>query len=160
MECIYKGTFRLSFVERFGASFYQSLYLKRFLFIFVLKGVDRRILIWDLGSASQVCELKDHTHTVYQLVFSRDGTLLASGGLDNCVKLWDVASFEENSKSMDPTKWSVYNVQRKKIFFFFQIFFLFLCCSLLGSYRTKCTSIHCLHFTRKNLLLASGPYNE
>ena len=68
-------------------------------------GVDRHIIIWDLGSASQVCELKGHRDTVYQLAFSRDGTILASGEGDNCVKLWDASNFEEAAKSIDSSKW-------------------------------------------------------
>ena len=42
-------------------------------------GVDKRILVWDIGKAHKLCELKGHTDTVYQLMFSRDGTILASG---------------------------------------------------------------------------------
>ncbi len=60
--------------------------------------------MWDIPSASQVIELKGHTAAVYQLVFSRDGTLLASGGMENCVKLWDAANFEEHAKSMNSAK--------------------------------------------------------
>lgn len=99
-------------------------------------GVDRRILLWDLGSAAQVCELKGHQDTVYQLAFSRDGTLLASGGGDCCVKLWDTTNFEETEKSMDSSK------------------------CLLGNYRTKSTAVNMIHFTRKNLLLVSGPFSK
>ncbi|XP_064388937.1 transcription initiation factor TFIID subunit 5-like isoform X1 [Halichondria panicea] len=98
-------------------------------------GADKRILIWDIGSASQQCELRGHKDTVYQLVFSRDGALLASGGGDNTVKLWDVAAFVDDDKAMEPLR------------------------CLLGSYPTKSTSVHCLHFTRRNLLLAAGPFN-
>ena len=32
--------------------------------------------------------------------------------------------------------------------------------SLLGSYPTKSTAVQCLHFTRKNLLIAAGPYSK
>ena len=67
-------------------------------------GMDQRVLVWDLAAASQVIELKGHTSTVYQLAFSRDGSLLASGGMDNCVKLWDAANFEEHSKSINSSK--------------------------------------------------------
>ena len=42
-------------------------------------GADKRILVWDIGNGSQVYELKRHTDIVYQLSFSRDGTILASG---------------------------------------------------------------------------------
>ena len=67
-------------------------------------GVDQRILVWDIASASQVIELKGHTSTVYQLAFSRDSTLLASGGMDNCINLWDATNFEELAKSMNSSK--------------------------------------------------------
>ena len=70
-------------------------------------GADKRILIWDVGSASQQCELRGHKDTVYQLVFSRDGALLASGGGDNTVKLWDVAAFVDDDKAMEPLRWCV-----------------------------------------------------
>ena len=72
-----------------------------------MPGLDRRVLVWDLNLATQVCELKGHQDAVYQLVFSRDGTLLASGGRDDCLKLWDVSSFEEAAKSMNSSKWCV-----------------------------------------------------
>ena len=42
-------------------------------------GADKSILVWDIGKAHKVCELKGHRDTIYQLVFSRDGTILASG---------------------------------------------------------------------------------
>ena len=45
----------------------------------ILSGADKRIMIWDIGKANKLCELKGHTDTVYQLVFSRDGNILASG---------------------------------------------------------------------------------
>lgn len=43
------------------------------------KGVDKRILVWDIENGTHLCELKGHSDTVYQLTFSRDGTILASG---------------------------------------------------------------------------------
>ena len=46
---------------------------------YLAAGADRSILVWDIGKASKVCELKGHTDTIYQLMFSRDGTILASG---------------------------------------------------------------------------------
>ena len=68
-------------------------------------GVDKKIVVWDVNNASHVCELSGHTDTIYQLVFSRDCTILASGGLDNCVKLWDASVFEETGKTMGYGKW-------------------------------------------------------
>ena len=46
---------------------------------YLAAGADKSILVWDIGKASKVCELKGHTDTIYQLMFSRDGTILASG---------------------------------------------------------------------------------
>lgn len=42
-------------------------------------GADKRILVWDVGKAHKLCELKGHTDTICQLMFSRDGSILASG---------------------------------------------------------------------------------
>ena len=72
---------------------------------YVCAGVEKKIIVWDLNNASHVCELSGHSDTVYQLVFSRDGTILASGGLDNCVKIWDASIFEDPGKSVGPGKW-------------------------------------------------------
>ena len=47
--------------------------------LIVFPGADKRIMVWDIGKAQKLCELKGHTDTVYQLVFSRDGNILASG---------------------------------------------------------------------------------
>lgn len=75
------------------------------IYLYYSSGADQRILIWDIGSAAQVCELKGHSDSVYQLVFSRDGSILASGGLDNCVKLWDASGFDGDGKIAEPQKW-------------------------------------------------------
>ena len=66
--------------------------------------------MWDIDTATQLRDFTGHTNTVYQLEFSRDNSLLASGisnnakvtlnipcigGLDNSVKLWDLSRLEE-----------------------------------------------------------------
>ena len=61
-------------------------------------GADDRAYIWRVGqeafeeTGGAVLELSGHSDTVGSLVFSTDGALLASGGMDGRVKLWDVAS--------------------------------------------------------------------
>ncbi|XP_078345070.1 transcription initiation factor TFIID subunit 5-like [Oculina patagonica] len=106
-------------------------------------GVDKRILVWDLAEGTLLTELKGHSDTVYSLRFSRDGNMLASGGLDNCVKLWNARSMcnpdDDDDESSDA------NRAKSETF-------------ELGSYPTKRTPVHCLHFTLRNLLLASGPF--
>ena len=44
-----------------------------------LLGVDCTIRVWDLGLAVHVCEFKKHQAAIYSLMFSRDGSILASG---------------------------------------------------------------------------------
>ncbi|CAH3133794.1 unnamed protein product [Pocillopora meandrina] len=78
-------------------------------------------------------------------MFSRDGNLLASGGVDNCVKLWNARSIcnpdDDDDERTDPNRASTKSNT-------FEV----------GSYPTKRTPVHCLHFTLRNLLLASGPF--
>ncbi|XP_033114696.1 transcription initiation factor TFIID subunit 5-like [Anneissia japonica] len=108
-------------------------------------GTDKRVLIWEMRHGYLLGELKGHTDAIYTVSFSRDGNILASGGSDNCVKLWDAqkvlkeAASEDIAGSQPPI---ISNIDE----------------TLLGSYPTKTTSVHHVHFTRRNLLLAAGPY--
>ncbi len=73
------------------------------------------------------------------------------GGLDNCVKLWDTSRLSEERDKIGQ-EWYVLSSH------FVLLLLVLLSISLLGSYPTKSTAIHCLQFTRKNLLMAAGPY--
>jgi WD40 repeat protein len=53
---------------------------------------DTVIQLWDVASSKAGAKLAGHTDWVLSLTFSRDGKLLASGGYDGLVRLWDVAS--------------------------------------------------------------------
>lgn len=109
----------------------------------VSSGIDKRILLWDIAESAPVAEFTGHTSTVNTMTFSLEGHVLASGGLDNCVKLWDIkrACHMEDDMSDSNTKSSSATNT-------FEI----------GSFVTKATPVHKLHFTRKNLLLGSGPF--
>jgi WD40 repeat protein/uncharacterized caspase-like protein len=54
-----------------------------------------QVLLWDTATGQQVGAIKGHGTGVTEVVFSRDGKLLASGGTDNTIKIWDVATKRE-----------------------------------------------------------------
>ncbi|CAG7836956.1 unnamed protein product [Allacma fusca] len=115
----------------------------------VSSGSDSKILIWDLANGGLVTILGQHTECVYTLAFSREGTILASGGLDYAIRLWDFNKLiedvisEEGGATISPDSKKVSGDH-----------------SQVGAYHTKSTSVFGLHFTRRNILLASGPYQQ
>jgi ribosome assembly protein 4 len=50
---------------------------------------DKTVRIWDCETNTPVHTLKAHTKWVLVVSYSPDGSLLASGGYDNCVCIWD-----------------------------------------------------------------------
>jgi len=107
----------------------------------VSAGLDASIILWDLSTGDSVSKLLGHTDAVYSLAFSQEGSVLASGGRDNCVKLWDVnkalAGQPADRVPSDTSDGRVYEI---------------------GSYPTKSTPVLCVHFNRRNLLLAGGSF--
>jgi eukaryotic-like serine/threonine-protein kinase len=53
---------------------------------------DVRVTLYDVSSRAVVRQLSGHTNSIHALAFSPDGKMLATGGMDQTVKLWDVAS--------------------------------------------------------------------
>jgi WD40 repeat protein len=49
------------------------------------------IVLWDLATHEKRLTLRGHVGDIWALAFNGDGSLLASGGVDNTVKLWDIA---------------------------------------------------------------------
>jgi WD40 repeat protein len=49
------------------------------------------IVLWDLTTHEKRLTLHGHVGDIWALVFNSDGSILASGGVDNTVKLWNIA---------------------------------------------------------------------
>ena len=80
-------------------------------------GADDRAFLWRVGEEAfmenegEVKELKGHTDTVSVLVFSADGSMLASGGMDGMVRIWNptdgslIQALEGPSEAIEWVKW-------------------------------------------------------
>ena len=60
-------------------------------------GTSPGIWLYDADTGSEVSLLTGHTRRLHSMVFSPDGTTLASAGLDGRLRLWDVATGQERS---------------------------------------------------------------
>jgi WD40 repeat protein/uncharacterized caspase-like protein len=54
-----------------------------------------QVTLWDVATGTETGALKGHGKGVTQVVFSRDGRLLASSSSDNTIKIWDAATRSE-----------------------------------------------------------------
>ncbi|MEW6158183.1 MAG: serine/threonine-protein kinase, partial [Verrucomicrobiota bacterium] len=55
------------------------------------------IRLWDVEAGNQAALLRGHRSMVWEVVFSPDGNLLASGSSDQTIRLWDAQSRREMS---------------------------------------------------------------
>ncbi|KAL3200639.1 hypothetical protein MRX96_012920 [Rhipicephalus microplus] len=100
-------------------------------------GEDRRIKVWDLGSSTLLKELRGHTDAVYSISFSRDGSVLASGGAEPLVHLWDLRRSVGSSPSdADPNG--------------------HMSPEHLASFPTSTSALHLVRYAPRNLLTLVG----
>ncbi|KAF6025088.1 hypothetical protein EB796_016599 [Bugula neritina] len=108
-------------------------------------GADNSIHIWDLSNGTLVAQLSEHSGPVISLAFSREGSVLASGGMDNQVCLWDMLPLNEERAPADTN--TQQNLELVSI-------------PCISKFPTKSTPVMCLHFSRRNLLLAAGTFRK
>merc|ERR1712029_249490 len=103
-------------------------------------------LVWDIAYGHLLAELSHHNNIISGLAFSREGTVLVSGAIDSTIAIWDFAKLTNEAALEDVNVTHNPDVMKdsEKL--------------LLGSYRSKSTPVQHLHFTRRNLLLTSGPF--
>ncbi len=54
-----------------------------------------QVKLWDVTSGREIGAIKGHGRGVSNVIFSRDGKMIATGGTDNTIKIWDVATRSE-----------------------------------------------------------------
>lgn len=75
--------------------------LYKIILYFSLIGEDKSIMLWDLGSGKLLKKMLGHKSTVYSLDFSKESSILVSGGSDCTVRLWDVKKGTSDSPNED-----------------------------------------------------------
>lgn len=132
-------------------------------------GEDSVINVWDVGSGRRLKTMRGHGRSsIYSLDFSKDNGVLVSGGADNTVRVWDIKKNTndagpepepfnyENEESTEPTtnstainnKKSTKSNKREII----------ASSDHMTAYFTKKSPVYKVHFTRRNLCLAAGPF--
>lgn len=56
----------------------------------VAVGCGQKVKLWNLNTGEQVSTLSEHSHYIVSLDFAPNGRILASGGADEIIKLWDI----------------------------------------------------------------------
>jgi transcription initiation factor TFIID subunit 5 len=104
------------------------------------------VLSWDLGSARCVAKAPAaHAGPVWSLAYSQgEGSVLASGGADCTVKLWDSA---RGSASGSGGVLGQQEARPKED----------AALMLLTTWTTRATPVLSVQFSRRNLMLCSGP---
>ena len=59
---------------------------------------DNALRIWDVETGEEIMRLEGHEASVWSVMFSPDGSRIASGAWDNTVRIWDTSTGEELMK--------------------------------------------------------------
>ena len=52
----------------------------------------KTVRIWEVATGKELSQLSGHSHFVYSVAWSPDGTKLASGSRDDTVRIWEAAT--------------------------------------------------------------------
>lgn len=111
-------------------------------------GLDNRVLVWDIAHGHLLGDFSTHTEMITMLAFSRDANVLASASTDCSIAIWDFKKFasEVNLEEVNVThnpdvRTDAQNLQ-------------------ISVFKTKNCPVLNIHFTRRNLLLAVGPFSS
>jgi transcription initiation factor TFIID subunit 5 len=103
-------------------------------------GDDNRIIVWDLATSKKLYTFIGHKKSIWSLDFSAESSLLASGSHDETICIWDISGQYKSENVLLEENDKQYSNELIKIF------------------PTKQTPIFKVKYTRRNLLLAGGPY--
>ncbi|PRP87079.1 transcription factor TFIID complex subunit Taf5 [Planoprotostelium fungivorum] len=112
-------------------------------------GEDHLIMLWDLGSGRRVATFSGHKKMIWSLDFSAETSLLASGGADETVRLWDCSGSSRQGQNQMMEDDDVTPATDTKT-----------SSELIKSLPTKRTPVFHVKFTKRNMLMAAGPYRD
>lgn len=114
-------------------------------------GWDGSVRLWDLVQGTMIAAWTSvHTSGVFSMDFSREGSLLVTGGGDHTVCVWDVWKAQQDDKDRrekerDKDRDCAEDDDRSPA-------------ALLAQWYTKRTPVFGLRFTVRNLLMGMGPF--
>lgn len=101
---------------------------------------DCNVILWDFGAGRHLCTLRGHSNVIHSLAFSGEDSTLVSGSEDGTVCVWDVRAAVSGAGSADEA--SAVSPE------------------LLATYATKHTPVYNVAFSRRNLLLCAGVFDN
>uniref|UniRef100_A0A915JER7 Uncharacterized protein n=1 Tax=Romanomermis culicivorax TaxID=13658 RepID=A0A915JER7_ROMCU len=107
--------------------------------------VDGKVIVFDIGQGQALTDsfAVHNDQPVYGLAFSRGNGILASGGADDKIAVHNLSNFASEMETIAHSKISSKPSDVS-----------------LGDYYTKSTSVLHLSFTRRNLLLGAGNFDQ